>query len=93
MEMDNLDNVAIYEILCLLEWRERAVLTLRALEDFNTEEIAYCLDMPKVPVYYLSWRLSHAVRRLLEQNKYPWDTLDAFYHSFERLLDEEIGGC
>lgn len=93
MDMNSPENTAICEILGSLEWQERAILTLKALEGFDEEVIAFCLDMPKVPVYYLSWRLTCTVRKLLEQNTgYPWETLDAFYASFAEVLEEEIAG-
>ena len=91
MKVENPENTAINEVLSSLGLRQRAILILKALEDFDEGVIAYCLDMPTIFVYYLSWRLRFSVRKVLEQNKrYPWQTYEAFYESFVRVLEEEV---
>jgi DNA-directed RNA polymerase specialized sigma24 family protein len=79
-------------VLELLEWQERAVLTLKAIEGFNSRQIGYCLAMSTPSAWVLSRRTHRAVCKLLESKTTRWDTPESFYRSFEKSIEEEIGG-
>jgi DNA-directed RNA polymerase specialized sigma24 family protein len=89
--MDHLEDETI-EVLEPLEWRERAFLTLRALEGYDTGQIGYCLRMNAVSTWMLSRRTRRAVRKLLKSKTTRWDTPEAFCRSLQKMLDEEIRG-
>ena len=78
------------EVLSELEWKERAVLTLQSLENFNSRQIGYSLSMSSVSAWVLSQRTHQAVRKLLKSNKRPWNTQESFCKSLKEAIESEI---
>ena len=78
------------DVLSELEWKERAVLTLKALEDYDIRQIGYCLSISAASAWVLSHRTHRAVRKRLKNKTSRWDAPEPFYRSFEKSLEEEI---